>query len=518
MQPTAELKITHGQEAMTKSGKIFTIFQLLQKVNAFTNVEGDPVLFQPYEMFRVRRGQRGAMSVELDLGKERYMPLGISEDGKGLVAVDPINASTQLMTWTRTSLEAQKDGMADPAAQGQERIIQLELGEGPVKTAWQHEGLSATVVFQNPTDVDRFGNFRAEENYARNVIAVVAHNIEALREPNAFELEFYAVIGDPSSLVPQVVIVGEQVTLFRLDFESKDMFAVAKDPIVDTVKLDPDTHVLVKVSDVKRQTAKPVVPHLFDFPEAGANFIPQSKLFEQELYDMYGADNLEDLVRAVLNSETSHLARKHLSHYVVKAITGPVAYAGKVHVERVRMNDEAEGKGDVYVLDQGGLRLDRNHLPTSMLEGPVFTLEDLSFKAGSTRGQSIHTRDDSHGREATSFGAGKLRDDARLPPRADMSVQLHRAEEPARGQSKIPTREWIPQINQFVFIEDDAKKEMYFIADYDQYEHKFLLVLADSLRRERAARTSGYSRTDLHNEKGQLPVEPGRLRPFVLFH
>ncbi|MNH68889.1 hypothetical protein D3C73_209770 [compost metagenome] len=514
MQPNAELKITQGKESMTKSGKIFTIFQLLQQVEGFTSVNGDFVQFQPYEMFRVRRGQRGAMSVELEMDSEAYLPLGISEDNKGLVVVDPIIGSTVLMNWTRTSLKAQKDGMADPAAQGQERIIQLELGEGPVKTAWQHEGLSATVVFQNPTDVDRFGNFRADENYARNVIAVVAHNIEALREPNAFELEFYAVIGDPSSLVPQVVIVGEQVTLFRLDFESKDMFAVAKDPIVDTVKLDPETHVLIKVSDVKRQTAKPVVPHLFDFPEAGANFIPQSKLFEQELYDMFGADNLEELVRAVLNSETSPLARKHLSHYVVKAITAPVAYAGKVHVERVRMNDEAEGKGDVYILDKdGSLRLDRNHVTTTQLEGPVFTLEDISFRAVSTRLSDLPRR-------PASSGVGKDRGLHRdeLGASSVKEVREHqRTEEPERP-SRIPTREWIPQINQFVFIEDDAKKEMYFIADYDQYEHKFLLVLADSLRRERAARTSNYARAELHNEKGQLPVEPGRLRPFVLFH
>lgn len=508
MQPNAELKITQGKESMTKSGKIFTIFQLLQQVEGFTSVNGDFVQFQPYEMFRVRRGQRGAMSVELEMDSEAYLPLGISEDNKGLVVVDPIIGSTVLMNWTRTSLKAQKDGMADPAAQGQERIIQLELGEGPVKTAWQHEGLSATVVFQNPTDVDRFGNFRADENYARNVIAVVAHNIEALREPNAFELEFYAVIGDPSSLVPQVVIVGEQVTLFRLDFESKDMFAVAKDPIVDTVKLDPETHVLIKVSDVKRQTAKPVVPHLFDFPEAGANFIPQSKLFEQELYDMFGADNLEELVRAVLNSETSPLARKHLSHYVVKAITGPTASAGKVHVERVRMGDEAEGKGDVYILDKdGSLRLDRNHVTTTQLEGPVFTLEDISFRA-TERGRAGVSLADLPRRPTRGEG---------YPPRADMEVQLERRPEPGR-QSKIPTREWIPQINQCVFIEDDPKQEMYFIVDYDQYEHKFLLLLADSLRRERTARTTTHGRPDLHNEKGQLPVEPGRLRPFVLFH
>lgn len=105
-----------------------------------------------------------------------------------------------------------------------------------------------------------------------------------------------------------------------------------------------------------------------------------------------------------------------------------------------------------------------------------------------------------------------------MPRRADMDVGIHcRTVEPTRSQSKIPTREWIPQINQFVYIEDDAKKEMYFIADYDQYEHKFLLVLADSLRRERAARTA-TGRPNLTNDKGQLPIEPRRLRPFVLFH
>jgi hypothetical protein len=519
MQPTAELKITHGQENMTKSGKIFTIFQLLQKVNAFTNVEGDPVLFQPYEMFRVRRGQRGAMSVELDLGKERYMPLGISEDGKGLVAVDPINASTILMTWTRTSLEAQHDGLGDPASQGQDKIMQLELGEGPVKTQWVHGDLSATVIFQNPTDVERFGNFNAEAHYARNVIGVIAHNIEALREPNAFELEFYAIIGLGAEVVPQVIVVGEQETLFRLDFESKDMFAVAKQPVDPNAKFDEETNIRIIVSDVKRNVPKPVAPKLFDFEEVGAQFVPQSKLEEQELFDLLGADNLEAVIKAILMSETSVLARKWMNSYTIKAITSPQAYAGKLHVERVRTGEHAEGRGDIYHLDiHNNLVLDRHHMDTKGLEGPVFTLEDLTFKANG--------RDAGHSGRRGDSARGNDRSDARLPPRpprndgypnrADMEVRLERHADPERP-SRIPTREWIPQINQFVYIEDDAKKEMYFIADYDQYEHKFLLVLADSLRRERAARTT-TGRPDLTNEKGQLPVEPGRLRPFVLFH
>jgi hypothetical protein len=143
----------------------------------------------------------------------------------------------------------------------------------------------------------------------------------------------------------------------------------------------------------------------------------------------------------------------------------------------------------------------------------VFTLEDISFRAVSTRLSDLPRR-------PASGGVGKDRTLQRdeLGASSVKEVREHqRTEEPERP-SRIPTREWIPQINQFVFIEDDAKKEMYFIADYDQYEHKFLLVLADSLRRERAARTSNYARAELHNEKGQLPVEPGRLRPFVLFH
>lgn len=75
-------------------------------------------------------------------------------------------------------------------------------------------------------------------------------------------------------------------------------------------------------------------------------------------------------------------------------------------------------------------------------------------------------------------------------------------------------------MNQCVYIEDDPKKEMYYIADYDQSEHKFLLIPADSLRRERLARQmpSGSKDQTLHNLNGQIPVEPGRLRPFVLFH
>lgn len=507
MQRKAEVKIAHGQENMTKSGKVFTIFQLLQNVDGYTAIDGTAVTFQPYELFRVRRGARGAMSVELALGDERFLPLGVSSDGQYLGVVDPIVGQTILMNWTRSSLEAQKDGMGEPANNDQAKVIAIELGEGPVKTQWASDDLSADIVFDHPRDLERLGEYRKDENFSRQVFHTVAYNIEQLREPNAFELEFYVNI-DEGETNPIVALIDDKFTTYRLDFEKKDMFAQAR-VAVTKEQLDPfpDHFVKVTMSNVKRAMPKAVEPKPFSFKEASANFVAKSKLEEQEIYDILGAEKLESAIRAILLSETSMLARKWMSGYVVRVVTQPEAYAGRLHVERIRAGEKPEGRGDIYHLtDDGALELDRHRMPDAACEGPVFSLEDITFTEHATFGGSIRER-----------GYGRTREDRpgnRGQSRADMEPQMQREERP---QSKIPTREWIPQLNQAVYIEDDPKKEMYFIVDYDQYEHKFLLILADSLRRERQARGQ-QPRGDLHNEKGQLPVEPGRLRPFVLFH
>lgn len=85
---------------------------------------------------------------------------------------------------------------------------------------------------------------------------------------------------------------------------------------------------------------------------------------------------------------------------------------------------------------------------------------------------------------------------------------------------KVPTREWIPQIHQFVFIEEG--KDLYTIVDYDQYHNMFMLTLADTARRGREARVSnrtfGAHRGRCVSDEGEplIAVEPGRLRPMTL--
>lgn len=494
MQTKTEVKITHGKENMTKSGKIFSIFQLLQTVDGWINVEGEVVPFQPLELFRVRRGQGGVIGVELELRDGRFLPLGIGEDKQSIVMVEPITGRTLSMKWSRTST---KD-LGDPVSQGQEK---LELGAGPVVTHWVDGPLSADVTFDSPDDIQRLGNFRKEEDFSEKLLACIAHNIEQLRG-STFELEFFVNIGSLGKKNPIVAIHSDQTTIYRLALDSKGMFAIQhlpnSRPEFEKIVTETD-HVRVVMSNVKRVVSKGVVPKLFSFEEVEANFVPASKWEEQEIYDLLCADRLEAIIKAILLSETSPLARRWIDSYVVRVVTAPEELEGHLHIERVRSRDNAEDRGYIYQLNaHGDLYLDRHHLSVTACEGPVFYIEDIVYNTFNDRITG--------------------RDDVRMPRRADLEVGMHRRTvEPARSQSKIPTREWIPQINQFVYIEDDAKKEMYFIADYDQYEHKFLLVLADSLRRERSARTA-TGRPDLSNREGQLPIEPRRLRPFVLFH
>jgi len=109
-----------------------------------------------------------------------------------------------------------------------------------------------------------------------------------------------------------------------------------------------------------------------------------------------------------------------------------------------------------------------------------------------------------------------------LTERAPDAVKKEETVAVKQPQPTIPSREWIPQLNQYVHIEGDEKKTLYVIADYDQYENKFMLVLADSCRRQREQdledHGGGRNRGGLgeRGDKGLKAVEPGRLRPMTL--
>jgi hypothetical protein len=519
MQPKAEVKITHGKESMTKSGKIFSIFQLLQTVEGWINVEGTLVQFQPLELFRVRRGQRGAMSVELELGEDRFVPLGIGEDKQSLVVVEPITGSTLLMNWSRTSLEEQAKGLGS-AADGEDRLLNTLLGDGPVESKWGNGKLNAVLHFQNPTDLQTLSEFRKEENFATRVFACIAHNVESLREPNSFALEFDVLL-DQTNAYPHVIVIGDPCTVFRLDLDVNDMFAVSRFP-AGSEEMPDGSKIRVRMSEVTRLTHdKQVEPTRIETKIASADYIPHSKQEGAEIEELLGESGLSNIIGNILANDVSPLARKWLNGYIVRVITAPAHYADKVLVERLNAREEAEGRGDIYhVGSRGEISLDRHRVRFEEFQGPMFSLENITFSEAAGEGRVFGGRQgyDTRGIVRRHVGAGLSREEERsdTPKRADLEVGLHREERP----SKIPTREWIPQMNQCVFIEDDPKQEMYYIADYDQAEHKFLLIPADSLRRERMARQmpSGSKDHSLHNLNGQIPVEPGRLRPFVLFH
>lgn len=516
MQPKAEVKITHGKESMTKSGKIFSIFQLLQSVEGWINVEGELVQFQPLELFRVRRGQRGAMSVELELGEDRFVPLGIGEDKQSLVVVEPITGSTLLMNWSRTSLEEQAKGLGATADPGEDRLLNTLLGDGPVESKWSNGKLNAVLHFQNPTALTTLGEFRKEENFATRIFGCIAHNIESLREPNTFALDFDVVL-DQSSAYPHVIVIGETCTVFRLDLDGNDMFAVSRFP-AGSEETYEGTKIRVRMCEVTRLTHdKQVEPTRIDAKVASADYIPHSKQEGAEIEELLGTSGLSNIIGNILANDVSPLARKWLNGYIVRVITTPAHYADKVLVERLNAREEAEGRGDIYhVGSRGEISLDRHRVRFEEFQGPMFSLENITFAESTGEGRVFGGRQgyDTRGIVRRHVGAGLSREEERS------EEARHPAQPERQRQSKIPTREWIPQMNQCVYIEDDPKQEMYYIADYDQAEHKFLLIPADSLRRERMARQmpSGSKDQSLHNLNGQIPVEPGRLRPYVLFH
>lgn len=80
-----------------------------------------------------------------------------------------------------------------------------------------------------------------------------------------------------------------------------------------------------------------------------------------------------------------------------------------------------------------------------------------------------------------------------------------------RDASSVPTRTWIPQMNQFVKVESDD--EVYIITDFDMYSEEFILEQADSARRNR--RYGAGVRGDSARIQ-PITVPGGRLRPWTL--
>jgi hypothetical protein len=376
-----------------------------------------------------------------------------------------------------------------------------------VQTHWVDGLLSADIVFESPEDLRRFGDWGREGEMSKKILACVAHNIEDLREPNAFELVFRVLLN--KEVDPHIVVVGDEVAVFRLDVDVKDMFAVAKftQAQFEASAWNID-YVKISMSNVIRSASEQAIAHHLDFKGVEVDYKPHSKLEEQEIIEILSGDQLDGLIETILMAETSGLARKWTSSYVIRVITQPGSHAGDVIVERLRQSEEPEGRGDIYRIDiKGQVNLERHRVRFQEYEGPMFSLENIRYKS-----DAVFDR-------VAFRGGPELKKPAKPAPAPSRD---NRFDEPTRQASnKIPTREWIPQINQCVFIEDDPKQEMYYIADYDQADHKFLLLPADSLRRERLARQApsyGSKDQSLHNLNGQIPVEPGRLRPFVLFH
>jgi len=81
------------------------------------------------------------------------------------------------------------------------------------------------------------------------------------------------------------------------------------------------------------------------------------------------------------------------------------------------------------------------------------------------------------------------------------------AEDAPQAKGRV---EWIPIRGQFVILKDDPKKTMYILGDYDQAEHKFILTLADSSRRER------LENLQVRGVPAVIMADPSKIRPFVL--
>lgn len=95
---------------------------------------------------------------------------------------------------------------------------------------------------------------------------------------------------------------------------------------------------------------------------------------------------------------------------------------------------------------------------------------------------------------------------------------------PSAEDENVPT--WIPSANMLVRIKEGYAgcKEVYILKDVDVYEQAFILVNADSARRQRAVQYGGLNRTRTNHRdeeldeygQGAIKVPFNRVEPFQL--
>lgn len=532
-KPEVRMVIIAGENNMTKTGKVASMFKLLGTVNDYRH-DNSVVAFERDETFIVVKGQRGAMNVNL---LKDGMEYGLETGNKGrFIYTAPPFKGKEAMRWERhvsrtedllTEKGNPENGQEEQGSEAGFRELGQSASfltdpEAMAEGMWVDPeiGLQAKVQFPEKLLTMQLGKFVTDIKMGNLYFGAVAKNIHRLRGNDEVSLKF-AILAESEE--PRVAIEEDGVLIsWRIDPTNLDMFQGD-----EISKLGE--HIWVTLSEVATYhvPADEVFPQIIEFEEATANVTPVDKVDANEMAQHFGQGDLREIVRAIMLHEQTALSRKWTASWVVRYILNEGSEHGRFIIERVRVNDEPEQVGDVYEINGNTLKLVHHRNLFKSFEGPTFIITPVEYKSdvperSNSLAQLGRMHDQGGGRESRGgerayIERGRGYDNRGLVRERVFGERVNSRQEPrhieeerARVQHQhIPTREWIPQHNQYVTVEGDESGEVYIIQDFDMYTRKFVLKMADSLRAERQKQLG---------KSDSISVEAGRLRPFTLFY
>lgn len=507
----AKLDITYALKNLPKWGEMRQIYNLLDKVDEYIDLNDKEVLFGEYEEFEILEGYRCQRFMCLTKGRKKIF-LHINQDdvGKYLVQYIPERDVKYivLLRICRTQKNAVKTVTPTPT----EKDIKMDQSTVPNTRVTASD---LTLVPKTGKIADFFKALKVNDSYISITGTTVPFQMLAVFEVyRLVNMKAVGYVYPPlTRAVPMEVrdgkiyeVIGWPAKNFLEHARVENAFHFERYPLENEKAARPAEKLEADFAARLREKPSSEVPMSEPTAEkAGKLEVPGYWVAEQNegvlpLREAYCTTAVGEL------GETYRLSFRDMDEQLL--ITGEVDHITSTSFKRWYA-------GVMEIIDR-------------VVLGSQFRKAKVVFVAGEGYDpEFVVIMVDDRRLQLTLSETGGLKAMGHLPANVNVTgphfvIELVAGKQPAvteaAPQPKIPTREWIPQVNQFVHVEGDD--ELYTIVDFDQYAGSFILKLADTARHDRSARLGGQS-LDSRNgfgrkDGGYFTVEGGRLRPYTL--
>lgn len=456
---TIDVVIHQGH--MPKKGKVADMYEAFETRHGWHDANGEFHSFGPTETISVRRHQYGYSFLLND-----SVPVRQDVDFNIVEAEPALTTGTLVMEWKRESKLSVKD-VAERVPQRPTESAGLVKPEfdvsGNMEATWVGDEYTAIFSVASLDLLTKSQQVYTPELWACSMSAVIKLlDTGEINLPVKVMFENTTADIDPRGVMA-VIEYGGSAHMVRIDAVTGDVFTTGH-------VLFPSETIDIVITSITRNTESGKPKPTQDL----RHIVQRDFKCTVEVSGEYVGNRIVDAIMAgIFNDPFMHLGQvKELS-------IGYDQDEDMAVVTAMDSNRQSLSQPFVYINENGVFNKFREaHYSDPIKCNTTLTVTELIMHGH-------------RGGRNNSFGRG----------RAPSTV------------GTVPTREWIPQLNQAVYLEDDPKQEMYYISDFDQYDKKFIITMADSLRatRKKAQAVDGIGAS-------QVAVDPGRLRPFILFY